>query len=131
MRSRKMTPKGGRGRCRAITGVIFVVVTAGVATSLTSCSSGPSSRQEVCSAFDKLGDQFLQGNGIIGNPLFHRAGDLADAAQRFTSQGVRADGVMMDKVAHSHSVSGADLMSATGRIADLCGHPLALGHSGP
>ena len=76
MRSGRMTPKGGSGR-RTVVLSIFLVMTSGVAASLTGCSSGPSSRQDVCSAFDKLGDQFLQGNGIIGNPLFHGSSKLA------------------------------------------------------
>ncbi|MEU6175537.1 molybdenum ABC transporter substrate-binding protein [Streptantibioticus parmotrematis] len=88
----------------------------------------PASRAEVCQGFDALGDQLLQGNGVFGNPLFHKAGDLAGLASRYQGQpDLSRDAAALHRIAGADSTTGADLMDATVNIATLCGHPLALG----
>lgn len=90
------------------------------------CSTGPSTREQVCGSFDALGSQLLQGNGIIGNPLFHKVGNLADVAGRYhDGPDLTADAKALHRIAGSDSTSGTELMQATTHIAALCGHPLA------
>jgi hypothetical protein len=96
-----------------------------VALPLAGCSSGPATKDQVCSSFDALGNQLLQGNGSIGNPLFHKAGDLADVASRYQgSPSLAADAAALKKIAKSDSTGGPELMRATTHVANLCGHPL-------
>ncbi len=91
------------------------------------CTSGPSTKAEVCGAFDELGAQLLQGNGIIGNPLFRKAGRLSDIADRYEQKDLSRDAAALDRISDADSTSGNELMNATMGIADLCGHPLGIG----
>jgi hypothetical protein len=93
---------------------------------LTACSpSGPSTKEEVCSTFDALGKQLVDGNGIIGNPLFHKAEDLANVAGRYDgSPSLATDASALHKIAKSDSTNSAQLMNATTHVASLCGHRL-------
>ena len=87
---------------------------------------GPTTKQEVCDSFDALGTQFMQGNGIFGNPLFHKAEDLAGIAGRYDGEpDLSGDADRLQEIADSDSTSGLELMNATTHIAELCGHPLA------
>ena len=91
------------------------------------CTSKPATREEVCRSFDRLGVQLLQGNGIIGNLLFHRADELSDIAGRYHGENeLSADAEALHHIAQSDSTSGDELMKATRHIADLCGHPLGM-----
>jgi hypothetical protein len=94
---------------------------------VTGCSTDPASKRDVCDSFDALGVQLLQGNGIIGNPLFHAAEALADTADRYESGGLSADAKRLHEISDSDATSVAELMNATTNIADLCGHPLGIG----
>jgi hypothetical protein len=96
------------------------------AVALSGCSTQPSTRAQVCTTFGELGDQFVKGNGIIGNPLFHKADDLSDIAGRYAGSDLSADAKALHKLAKSDSVTGLQLMNATSHIAQLCGHPLAV-----
>jgi len=90
--------------------------------------SGPSTRAEVCSAFTTLGAQAMQGNGVFGNPLFTKAGDLADVAGRFPgSPNLASDSSALHAIADSDSTSELALMNATQHIAALCGQGLGIG----
>ena len=92
---------------------------------LVGCSSTPSTGEEVCGSFNELGTQVLEGNGIIGNPLFQNAEELADVAGRYEGQhDLSADAEALHEIADSDSTSGEELMNATMAIANLCGHPL-------
>lgn len=91
------------------------------------CSTSPASQKDVCDRFDALGVQMLQGNGIIGNPLFHSAESLADTADRYEGGGLSADAKRLHEISDSDATSVAELMNATRNIADLCGHPLGIG----
>jgi hypothetical protein len=108
---------------RAATG--FAAISAVVV--LAGCTSSPSTQADVCTSFKELGDQWLQGNGIIGNPLFRKADALSHVAGRYRGQDLSVDARALHRIAKSDSVSGQDLMNATTRIANLCGHPLAFG----
>jgi hypothetical protein len=89
------------------------------------CSLGPSNKDDVCASFDALDQQFTHGNGIIGNPLFHKAGSLADVADRYNGQpSLAGDAAALHKIAKSSATSGVELSRATTHIAQLCGHPL-------
>ena len=95
------------------------------ATVLFGCSSTPSTEDEVCAAFDELGMQILEGNGIIGNPLFRKTDELADLTGRYEGPpDLSADAEALREIADSDSTSGQELMNASMGIADLCGHPL-------
>jgi hypothetical protein len=96
------------------------------AGTLAACSSGPSTRAEVCSAYDDLGRQVLQGNGLFGNPVFHKADHLSDVAKRYGGADLSADSAALHHIAKSDSTSDAEITQATGGIADLCGHPLGI-----
>jgi hypothetical protein len=93
---------------------------------ISGCTSGPSTKEQVCTSFDALGTQLLQGNGIIGNPLFHKAAALADMAGRYPgSPNLADDAKALHRIAGGDSTSGMELTRATTHIAQLCGHPLA------
>ena len=94
------------------------------ALALTGCSTQPSTRADVCKTFGELGDQLVRGNGIIGNPLFHKADDLSHVAARYPGQDLSADARALHTLAKADSMNGLQLMNATTHIADLCGHPL-------
>jgi hypothetical protein len=91
---------------------------------LSRCSSGPSTQSEVCKTFDELGLQILQGNGIIGNPLFHKAEELSGIVKRYDGADLAEDAAALRKIADSDSTNSAELMNATTHIAALCGHAL-------
>jgi hypothetical protein len=106
-----------------------MVAAALIGVGVTSCSSGPATRTDVCNAYDDLGRQLMQGNGLIGNPLFHKADDLAGVAKRYQAADLSSDATALHRIAKSDSTSGMELMQATTAIADLCGHPLGLGQT--
>jgi len=92
---------------------------------LVGCSSTPSTDEDVCGSFNELGTQVLEGNGIIGNPLFQKVDELADVAGRYEGQpDLSGDAEALHEIADSDSTSGDELMNATMAIANLCGHPL-------
>jgi hypothetical protein len=106
---------------------LAICVSVLTAATLTGCSRGPSTREEVCASFDTLGQQMTEGNGVIGNPLFHKAGALADVAERYPgSPGLADDAKRLHRIANADSTSIEQLLNATTHIADLCGHPLGL-----
>jgi hypothetical protein len=107
-------------------GATVAVATLGLSC-LTGCSSGPSTKEEVCTAFDDLGKQVLQGNGVFGNLVFHKADTLSDVAKRYPDRDLSRDAKALKDIADSSSTSGAEIMAATSRIANVCGHPLMFG----
>lgn len=92
-----------------------------------SCSVTPATKSEVCKSFDDLGTQFMQGNGIFGNPLFRQAATTGHIAKRYPDAGVQRDGEELLNLGDADSMSGDQLEGATAHIANLCGHPLGLG----
>lgn len=110
---------------RTVTLFSFAVLSLACAPALTGCSSGPSTKQELCAAYDDLGRQVLQGNGIIGNPVFHKAESLGDAAARYPDTDLSADAAALKKIASSKSTSGIELSAASRGVARVCGHPLS------
>lgn len=88
-------------------------------------SDGPSTKEQVCNSFNALGEQVAEGNGIFGNPLFHRIGDLGDVASRYPDDGVARDGDSLKKIADADSLTIAELFASTSHIARLCDHPLS------
>lgn len=107
------------------TRVTAVVSLAAAGLLLAGCASEPASKAEVCAVFDELGSQAMEGNGVFGNPLFNKAEDLADVADRYEEgPSLAGDAAALQEIADSDSTSGMELMGATGSIADLCGHPL-------
>ncbi|MDQ0795055.1 molybdenum ABC transporter substrate-binding protein [Streptomyces sp. B1I3] len=91
-------------------------------------SFGPVGKEEVCTGFDELSAQFVQGNGVIGNPLFRKAEEMADLADRYDgTPDLSEDADGLHKVADSDSMSGQDLAENTTRIAGLCDRPMGFG----
>jgi hypothetical protein len=94
----------------------------------SACSSGPTTKAQVCKSFDELGAQLVQGNGVFGNPLFHKAGKLADVADRYEDgDALSSDAAQLHSIASSDSTDINALMNATTNIAALCGAPLGVG----
>lgn len=110
-----------------VVGCAAAAITA--AALLSGCGDrGPTAKAEVCDSFTQLSTQLLQGNGIIGNPLFGKVKDLASNAQRFEGDpGVVSDGQKLADLGNKDTLSGVDLMNQSTNIATLCGHPLGLG----
>jgi|SRR3954463_16069347 hypothetical protein len=97
-----------------------------LAGSVAGCVKSPSSKDDVCSTYDELGKQYMQGNGIIGNPLFHKAGDMADVASRYKGEpSLTQDAKALRAIADSDATDGLQLANATTHIAQLCGHTFA------
>lgn len=95
---------------------------------VSGCATGPATRSDVCAEFDALGEKITNANGIIDNPVFSKAGDLADAAGRYDgSPSLSGDADALDHIADASLTSGGELMAATPHIAELCGHPLGFG----
>lgn len=92
----------------------------------TGCSLfGATSKGEVCTEFDELGDRYLAANGFIDNLLFIQAADLADVAGRYDgSPSLSSDAEALEEIADSDSTDTYELMAATATIAELCGHVL-------
>jgi hypothetical protein len=110
-------------RFRVYAGCALLVIT----VAMVGCTAKPATKQEVCRSFDGLGAQLLQGNGIIGNPLFRHADELSDVADRYHGpDDLSADAKALHGIAKSDDTSGEELMNATRHIADMCGHPLGM-----
>jgi hypothetical protein len=107
--------------------VALAAALSAVAAIVVGCSSTPATEAEVCSLFDELGTQLLEGNGIIGNPLFRKTEQLADLASRYEgAPDLTADAEALQQIADSDSTSGEELMNASMGIANLCGHTLGI-----
>ena len=90
------------------------------------CANGPSTQDEVCVAFAELGNE-LTSASVCGNPVFSKAEDLADLAERYEgTPSLARDAKALKDIADSERTSGAELMDATQAIAELCGHPLGI-----
>ena len=102
---------------------VSVVVTGSVTTA---CSLfGPTTKTEVCTEFDQLGDRFPHANGVIDNLIFGQAGTLADVADRYDgSPSLADDASALETISDAGTTSGFELMAATNDIAELCGHVL-------
>jgi hypothetical protein len=97
-----------------------------LAGSAAGCVRSPSTKEEVCSTYNELGEQYMQGNGIIGNPLFHKADKLGDVASRYKGEPSLAhDAKALHAIADSDATNGLQLANATTNIAQLCGHTFA------
>jgi hypothetical protein len=118
-------PNEGVEMSRSFGSVAAVVVTSLVF--LGGCATGPTSRNEVCEQFDKLGRYALSANGVIDNRVFYTADDLADTAKRYSGpENLSGDASLLSKIADSSSTDDLELANATTHIADLCGHPLGM-----
>ncbi|MEU1126691.1 molybdenum ABC transporter substrate-binding protein [Streptomyces sp. NPDC005899] len=95
----------------------------------TACGGfGPADKEEVCTGFDELNTQFVQGNGVMGNPLFRKTEEMADLADRYEgTPDLSKDAEGLHKVADADSMTGADLAENTTRIAELCDRPVGFG----
>lgn len=117
-------PSSSRAYLRAIAGAASAIT----AISVLSGCGGPAAKAEVCESFSQVGTQLLQGNGIIGNPLFNSVKNLGSTAQRFEGDpGVISDGQKLAELGGKDTLSDNDLRNASTNIANLCGHPLGLG----
>lgn len=113
---------GRRARHAARVGATFVVAAA--ALTLPSCSSGPTTKAELCDSYDELSEQLLEGNGIFGNPLFKAAGKLGRAAENYEGDAsVRSAGEALSRIADSDETTGGELSDAAGPIGSHCGRP--------
>jgi hypothetical protein len=92
----------------------------------TGCSLfGPTTKGQVCSEFDELGERYLAANGFIDNLLFLQAADLADVADRYDgTPSLDADAQALEAISDSDATDTYELMAATATIAELCGHVL-------
>lgn len=105
---------------------------AGLLALTTACATEPTSRQEVCDKYDDLGGRLTGVAGVIGNPVFWAAGDLADIAERYEGpEDLSADAELLDEISDADETDTNELANATQNIAALCGHPLGLGTTTP
>lgn len=105
---------------------------AGLFALTTACATGPTTRQEVCAKYDELGGRLTGVAGVIGNPVFWAAGDLADVADRYEGpEDLSSDAELLDEISDADETDTEELSNATQNIADLCGHPLGLGTTTP
>ncbi|SCD63917.1 hypothetical protein GA0115239_104814 [Streptomyces sp. BpilaLS-43] len=118
-----------RPRPRPRPAAIGAVGAALLALATAACGSfGPTDKEEVCKGFDELNVQFVQGNGVIGNPLFRKAEEMADLADRYEgTPDLSEDAEGLHEVADADSMTGQDLADNTTRIAELCGRPVGFG----
>lgn len=86
---------------------------------LTNCSGGETSTEDLCKEYDDLSAQLLEGNGIIGNPLFNAVGRLGRLAERHDDPDVAANGRVLSALADSDEIIGRQLDDATGAIAEV------------
>lgn len=108
-------------RMRSIA-VMATVLLAG--STLGGCSTGPSTKAEVCEEYKDLSAQAFEGNGF-GNPLFDAVDSLAGKASAYEDDTqVQQDGEMLKAIADSDSTSIAELETATRSIGRLCGGTL-------
>jgi hypothetical protein len=107
---------------RRLTAVLLIVPAAGT---LSACVGGPSTKEDVCSTFDELGTQLMKGNGVFGNPLFRKVDDLSGVAGRYDGVDLSSDSDALHRIAESDSTTSLEIIRATSRIADVCGHPLS------
>lgn len=100
-----------------------------LAAALAACGSpGPTSRGALCQTFDALGKEVLSVHVLSDNAVFRRAGDLADAAERYeASSEVKSEARRIRRIADSDSTSVEQMMNATQAVAGVCGHPLGVG----
>lgn len=114
-------------RCRPVLAASLMLVVA------TGCvHSAPTTKAALCQKFDALGEELLSTHLFSDNAVFRRAGDLADAAERYdASASVKAEAERIHKIADGDSTSGVQLLNATQAIADVCGHPLGIGNLFP
>jgi hypothetical protein len=100
---------------------------------LTGCLSWePTTKAALCERFDELGNELLTTHVLSDNAVFRRAGDMADAAERYeASRAVQAEAARIRRIADSDSTTGTQLLNATQSVADVCGHPLGHGGSSP
>jgi hypothetical protein len=112
-----------------LTKTLLVTTTAALAAfGIAGCATGPTTRAQVCTQFDDLGQKVLAANGFFDNPVFSEAGDLADTARRYPgTPDLNGDASALDDIANSDSTSSLAIESATTHIAALCGHPLGFG----
>lgn len=122
--------EGRRGKSRMVTGRKFLATVGTlvcVAPLLVGCG-GPTTKAEVCKDFDDMGQQLLQGNGVIGNPVFTAVKKAGDTASRYEDDaGVQSDGEALKAIGKSDSLSGNDVLNSSMNIANLCGHPAIFG----
>jgi len=106
----------------------ILILSALVAVTTAACSIGPTSKQDVCTAYQELSTEFTSATGVYANGVFREAGDLSSVAGRYEGgTSLKADADALDKISDSKETNAAQLMSATGKIAALCGHSLMAG----
>jgi hypothetical protein len=105
---------------------------AGLLALTAACATGPTTRKEVCDKYDDLGRRLMGIGGVIGNPVFWAAGDLADLAERYEGpEDLSADAERLDEISDADETDTTELSNATQSVAALCGHPLAIGETVP
>jgi hypothetical protein len=111
------------------TKILLVTTTAAlIALTIAGCSTGPTTRAQVCGQFDDLGQKVLASNGFFDNAVFDEAGNLADTASRYPgAPNLSSDASALSDIANSNLTSGLVIENATTHIAELCGHPLGFG----
>lgn len=109
---------GRSPRTLFILGVAFLLAVAG-----TACG-GPTTKDELCAAYDDLSDALRGGGRVFNNELFRSADKLGKLAERYEeSTKVKEDGQALRKIADSTTTSGLELQAASSGVASACGKP--------
>jgi len=105
-----------------------LLLSAVVALAAAGCSIGPTSKEDVCSAYQELSAEFTSATGLYANGVFREAGDLSSVADRYEGgSSLKADADALDKISESKETNASQLENATRKIAALCGHSLMAG----
>jgi hypothetical protein len=91
----------------------------------TACSTGPTTKQEVCEAYQELGTEFAGATGVYANGVFREAGDLSSVADRYEGgASLKSDAAALEKISDSKETDARELANATAAISTLCGKSL-------
>jgi hypothetical protein len=106
----------------------ILFLSAVVAVTAAACSIGPTSKQDVCTAYQELGAEFTSATGVYANGVFSEAGDLSSVAGRYEGgDSLKADADALDRISDSKETNASQLENATRKISALCGHSLMAG----
>ena len=91
---------------------------------MAACSTGPTTKTQLCSDFDELGTRISKANGVFDNGIFRQAGKLGSSAEAYEGADLARDAKRLKDISDSNSTSGLELMQASTGTASVCGHPL-------
>lgn len=100
---------------------IAITVTLAAAATFAACSSAPTTRQQVCDAYNTLRQEMLTGDLLSNGQIFTQAGTLSDLASRYSGPiDLSANAAELKAISQSSSTTELAVINATDEIIDLC-----------